>query len=94
MTPEIVKVEESTIRKALMSKAFINPNGHKRELPMCICRPASRTDLFHGAAGHSHVPVGKAISCVLAMSHDIERLIDAREHLIELIEQAVNEESV
>lgn len=94
MTSETVKLEESDIRKALMSKAFINPNGHKRELPMCICKPASRVDLFHDAVGNPHVPVGKAISCVLAMTHDIERLLDARNHLIELIEQAVSKESV
>ncbi len=91
MTTVTVKPSDD-VRRLLTSEAFINPNHRTRKLPMFLCKPAERTQLFWDAAGYPSVPVSKAISCVVAMNHDIAELVAARDHLIELINEAVGEE--
>ncbi len=82
-------VQSAKARQVLMSDALIDPNRRERKLPMFLCKPSDRTTLFHDAQGYPSVPVSKAISCVVAMNHDIAELVAARDHLIELIDEAV-----
>lgn len=81
------------LKDYLNSKAVIDPNGHSAPLPHILINPASgHNSTFTDASGHGMVDINHAIATALDLSLSIQRMTNARDNLISLIDEAVRKE--